>query len=125
MRNILIDDKSEALLVNRLREYRRAAGLTQSELARIVASGGTGSMFRHEQWQSSPSLFIALSYQALYKAPVSEIFTGMMQAVEIRIEAQLAEFESYLGERSALGPGAETIARKLEWLGTRRSSGPC
>jgi len=38
-------------------------------------------------------------------------------------ERQLAEFESYQGGRSAGGPSASAIARKLEWLSERRSLG--
>jgi hypothetical protein len=70
-----------------------------------------------------PSLLVALSYEVLYRVPVSEIFAGLAETVEFNVEAQLAQFETYLGEQSARSSRAVAIARKLEWLSERRSSG--
>ena len=47
---------------------------------------------------------------------VSELFTGLMEMVELQVETQLGEFETNLGEQSAHSPRAAVIAQKLEWL---------
>ena len=109
-------------LANYLRAHRRKTGITQYELAQFLGYGTHGAISRHELG-TVPSLVVGLSYQVLYRIPVSEIFAGLMETVEFRVEAQLAEFENYLGEQSAGGTRAAMIARKLEWLSERRNSG--
>ena len=119
----LIHEKPNKSLTNYLRAHRRKTGLTQRELAQFLGYGTHGAVSRHERIEAVPSLVVALSYQILYQVPVSEIFAGLTETVELDIEAQLVEFESYLGAQSAVGGRADAIARKLEWLSERRSSG--
>lgn len=119
----LIHEKPNEPLANYLRAHRRKTGITQRELARFFGYGTNGTVSRHERLEAVPSLVVALSYQVLYRIPVSEIFVGLTETVEFHIEAQLAEFENYLGEQSARGSRAAMIARKLEWLSERRDSG--
>jgi hypothetical protein len=64
-----------------------------------------------------------LGYEIVFQEPVSEIFAGLKDTVELAVEEQLATFESELQERSGRGPSAAAVARKLEWLTERRSSG--
>jgi DNA-binding XRE family transcriptional regulator len=118
-----IHEKSKEPLVNYLRAHRRKAGLTQSDLARIIGYGNDVVISRHEGLDGIPPLLIALTYQIVFRVHVSEMFVGLTQTVEIDVEARLAEFEEYLGKQSARGPRAAAIARKLEWLSERRSSG--
>jgi DNA-binding XRE family transcriptional regulator len=119
----LIHEQANQPLTNYLRAHRRKTGLTQHDLARVLGYDNREAIARHERLESMPSLLMALSYEAVYHVPVSEIFAGLAGTVELNVEAQLAEFESHLGERSASGPRAVAIARKLEWLSERRSSG--
>ena len=123
MTNKNIHEHPNEPLANYLRAHRRKTGFTQHEVARVLGRGTHGMVSHHERLGSVPPLVMALSYQMLYRVPVSELFAGLAETVEFSVEAQLAEFESYLGEQSAGGPRAAAIARKLEWLSERRSSG--
>jgi DNA-binding XRE family transcriptional regulator len=119
----LIHEQPNQPLTNYLRTHRLKTGFTQEDLAVILGYVCRDAISRHERLDSTPSLLVALSYQVLYQMPVSEIFAGMTETVEFKIEAQLAAFEDALGRHSARGPRAAAIARKLEWLSERRSSG--
>jgi DNA-binding XRE family transcriptional regulator len=118
----LIHDKPNKPLANYLRTHRLKTGLTQHDLARVLGYINSDAISRHERLGSVPSLLIALSYEVLYRVPVSEIFAGLADTVEFDVEAQLAAFREHLGEQSAHGPRAAAVARKLEWLSGRRSS---
>jgi len=118
-----IHEQSHEPLANYLRTHRLKTGFTQYEVAEVLDYLNRDVVSRHERQESIPSLLVALSYEALYHVPVSEIFAGLAKATEFRVEAQLAEFQSHLGRQSAVGPRAAAIARKLEWLGERQSSG--
>jgi DNA-binding XRE family transcriptional regulator len=123
MTNKKIHEQPNKPLANYLRAHRRKTGLTQHDVARVLGHSARGVVSHHERFESVPSLWVALSYQVLYRVPVSDIFAGLTETVEFDVEGQLAEFESYLGEQSANRHRAAAIARKLEWLGERRSSG--
>jgi len=110
-------------LANYLRIQRLKAGFTQQEVAEVLQHLHRDIISRHERQESVPSLLVALMYETFYRVPVSEIFVGLAKKVEFDVETQLAEYEKYLGEQSATGPRAASIARKLEWLSKRRSSG--
>jgi len=123
MTKTLIHEQPSEPLANYLRAHRRKTGLTQHDLARVLGYVNRGPISRHERLESVPSLLIALSYEVVYRVPVSEIFAGLAETVEFNVEAQLAQFETYLGEQSARSSQAIAIARKLEWLSERRTSG--
>jgi DNA-binding XRE family transcriptional regulator len=118
-----IHEAPQKPLANYLRAHRLKSSFTQNEVARILGRESRAIVSHHERFESLPSLFVALSYEVLYRIPVSELFTGLTEMVEIHVEAELAEFETHLGKQSASGPGADAVARKLEWLSERRSSG--
>jgi DNA-binding XRE family transcriptional regulator len=119
----LVHEQPIKPLANYLRAHRRKTGLTQHDLARVLGYVNRDAVSRHERLESMPSLLIALSYEVLYRVPVSEIFAGLAETVEFNVEAQLAQFEVHLGEQSAGTSRAAAIARKLEWLTERRGSG--
>jgi transcriptional regulator with XRE-family HTH domain len=118
-----IHEQPNEPLTNYLRTHRLKTGFTQHELAAFLGYMSHMAISRHERQQSVPCLVIALSYEIVYGVPVSEIFSGLAKSVEREVEAQLAEYETYLGTQSAAGPRAASVARKLEWLSERRSSG--
>ena len=123
MKNKRIHELPHKPLANYLRAHRHRTGFTQDDIARTLGLESRGIVSHHERFAFVPTLIVALSYQALYRVPVSEIFLGLTESVEFQVEMQLAEFEKLLGEQSARGPKAAAIARKLEWLMERRSSG--
>jgi DNA-binding XRE family transcriptional regulator len=119
----VFDEQSNEPLANYLRTHRLKSGFTQNDLAGVLGNVNRDMISRHERQEQRPSLLVALSYEIFYRIPVSEIFVGLAKTVESNVEAQLAEYQTYLGNQSATGTQAASIARKLEWLSERRSSG--
>jgi transcriptional regulator with XRE-family HTH domain len=113
-------DKPHEALGNYLRVHRRKAGISQREVEIIIGYHRRGAVSRHERLEVVPSLLIALSYQALYRVPVYELFAELTKSAESGVEERLAELETYLGQQDGRGPQAAVIARKLEWLAERR-----
>jgi len=109
-------------LVNYLRARRKGAGLSQLELAQILGYESEGPVSRHELFQSVPPLIMALAYEIVFQAPISELFVGLREAVETGVEKQIAEFEARLlnkeGNRSSRQLAEDR--RKLEWVRERR-----
>lgn len=108
-------------IANYLRSHRRRSGLSQRELAQIVGFLTGFPVSQHERSAGIPALLIALSYEIVFRVPVSELFPGLYRAVEERIEEQLTSIENELQESTAKGRRAAYIARKLEWLWERRN----
>src|SRR5882762_7085492 len=104
MTKTVIQEHTNELLANYLRAHRRKTGLTQHDLARVLGYVNRDAISRHERLESMPSLLLALSYEVLYRVPVSEIFAGLAETVEFDVEAQLAQFEIHLGEQSVGSP---------------------
>jgi hypothetical protein len=123
MSKLLTIEKANEPLANYVRIHRRKAGLSQRELGRVLGYKDEGPVSRHEQCYSVPPLLIALGYEIVFQASVSEIFPGLRDTVELAVEEQLAALESELQGRSARAPGAAAVARKLVWLSERRTSG--
>jgi DNA-binding XRE family transcriptional regulator len=118
-----IHEQRHEPLANYLRTHRLKTGFTQEDVAGVLHLVNHDVISRHERQEKIPTLLIALSYEALYRVPVSEIFAGLAKTAEFNVEGSLAEYKTYLGEQSGAGPRAASIARKLEWLSERRSSG--
>jgi hypothetical protein len=110
-------------LPNYLRVHRRGVGLHQKELSTVLGYLDDGPVSRHERFQATPSLLVALGYEVIYRVPVSEIFAGLRDQVEGEIEERLGVLEIGLQQRHARERGAAAIARKLEWLCERRELG--
>src|SRR5205085_1827135 len=80
-------------IANYLRTHRKRAGLSQRELARLLGYTDEGAISRHEQSQTFPPLFIAISYEIIFKAPVSTLFPGIHVTLREEIENRLSELE--------------------------------
>lgn len=111
-------------LANYLRMHRKKSGLSQRELANLLGFLSEIQISRHERSVTIPGLLIALGYEVIFRAPISEVFPGLYQAVETGIEERLANMENELHQSTSKGRKAATIARKLEWLWERRNSNP-
>ena len=119
----VVHEQHHEPLANYLRTHRLKTGFTQGDVAGVLGYANHDVISRHERQEKIPSLLVALSYETFYRVPVSEIFVGLASSVELNVEAHLAEYETYLGNQSATSSRAASIARKLEWLSERRSSG--
>jgi DNA-binding XRE family transcriptional regulator len=103
-----------------LRSHRKKSGLSRRELADIVGFVNKMQIARHERLDSIPTLITALSYQAIFNVPVSELFPGLYESVANIVEERLGELEKSLHESSPKGHKAHVTARKIVWLNERR-----
>lgn len=69
-------------LDNYLRTYRKRAGLSQDEMAYLLGTRDGTKSCRHESFARVPSLETALAYEAILRAPVSELFAGLYEKAE-------------------------------------------
>jgi DNA-binding XRE family transcriptional regulator len=103
------------------RSYRKRSGLSQREIAHLLGYPDQGPVSRHERLCCVPPLMIALSYQAIFRVPISDLFPGAYETAKQAIEERLAKMESTLQQCSAKGRNAAMIARKLEWMWERQN----
>jgi transcriptional regulator with XRE-family HTH domain len=106
-----------------LRTLRKRSGLSQKDLAHILGFYSAVAISRHERSDSVPDLLTALGYEAIFRVPISELFPGMYQTVAVGIEERLAKMEDELHQSTAKGRNATPIARVLEFLVMRESTG--
>lgn len=104
-----------------LRTHRKKSGFSQRELAAVLGFLTEIQVSRHERSVTIPGLMIALGYEAIFRAPISEIFPGLYRAVEAGIEDRLEDMENELQQSTVKGRKAASIARKLEWLWERKN----
>jgi DNA-binding XRE family transcriptional regulator len=97
-------------LDNYLRTYRKRAGLSQDEMAYLLGTRDGTKSCRHEQFARVPSLETALAYEAIFRAPVSELFAGIYEKAE-RATARRARLI-----KKRLRTGGRRSDRKLKLL---------
>jgi len=73
-------------LPNYLRAHRKATGLSQRDVARLLG-GGTGSskVSGYEHFRRTPTLRTALKLQIIFDRPMAELFQGMCKESEQEI----------------------------------------
>jgi DNA-binding XRE family transcriptional regulator len=104
-----------------LRSHRLKSGMSQLELAELIGIIQHHQVSNHERSSAVPSLFAALSYQAVFSAPVTELFPGIYETIRLNVEEQLAELEARLQNTALKGRPAQAVAQKLEWIHKRRN----
>lgn len=109
-------------IANYLRSHRLKSGFSRREMAKIVGLLTETQVGRHERLHTIPSLMAALSYQAVFRTSVAELFPGLYEAIAQGIEERLLAIETTLQDTSARARGAHITARKLEWLNERKNS---
>jgi DNA-binding XRE family transcriptional regulator len=115
MTNTEVDERFQ----NYLRTHRRKIGLTQREVARVLGFYDESPVSRHERFEATPPLPIAIGYEIMFRVPVSEIFAGLRDQVQGNVENRLHELGDFLGQRSVKDGSAVAVARKLMWLSER------
>jgi len=107
---------------NFLRAHRKKAGLSQREVGILLGYLDDAVVSRHEQSTTVAPLVSAIGYEIVFKKPISELFPGIRESVEKRIEAQLLRFEESLQQESGKGRRRSQIAQKLAWVSERRNT---
>jgi DNA-binding XRE family transcriptional regulator len=108
-------------LASYLHSHRKRSGLSQRELAHLLGYPDQGPVSRHERLCCVPPLLIALSYQAIFRVPISDLFPGVYETAKQAIEERLEKLKDDLHQSSAKGRNAAMIARKLEWMWEREN----
>lgn len=63
-------------LPNYLRMYRKRAGLTQAEVARLLGNHDGANVSRYERYKRNPNLETALAFCAIFGEPITELLGG-------------------------------------------------
>ena len=77
-------------ICNYVRMQRLRAGLSQSELAFLLGCHSSSKVSRYEQLKRDPSFETALACQAIFRAPVVELFPGTYTLVERQVKRRAA-----------------------------------
>ncbi len=109
-------------LASYLRSHRLKSGFSRRELAEIAGLLTETQVGRHERSNQLPSLMAALSYQAIFRIPITDLFPGLYESIAQGIEERLTALEHTLENSSARGNKANIIAIKLVWLNERKRS---
>jgi hypothetical protein len=78
-------------LPNYLQSQRKRLSLTQEEVGFLLGIGGMykgAKVCRDENFAREPSLREALTYEAMYGRPVSELFAGLSQQARQDVKAR-------------------------------------
>lgn len=105
-----------------VRYHRRKSGLTQRDIAEVLATISDKQVAKHEHARSLPSLLSAIGYQIIFRVSIAELFPDIYETVRQSVEERLAALERRLQDNTATGGKAEVIARKLIWLEERRNN---
>src|SRR5260370_22335223 len=105
----------DGYLGNYIRMHRKRANLSERELAQLLGSPDAAPVSRQERSRSLPPLLIALAYSEIFGTPVSKLFAGVHETVQLAVKSRLAELETRL-QQSQGGLQAAAVAHKLEWL---------
>jgi len=111
-------------LENYLRTYRKKSGLSQREVAFLLRCRNGTRVSRYEKRQRVPPLPTALACEAVFGAPVSELFAGMREVAGKEIGKRLLVLRSKLETSPAKGRFARIAAQKLRWLTEQHSLEP-
>ena len=95
--------------------------MSQRELAELIGIIEHHQVSNHERSSAVPSLFAALSYQAVFAVPVTELFPGIYETIRLNVEERLAELQTRLQNTAPKGRHAQAVAQKLEWIHKRRN----
>jgi transcriptional regulator with XRE-family HTH domain len=108
-------------LASYLRSHRLKSGMSQRELAELIGIIAHHQVSNHERSIAIPSLLVALSYEAIFRVPVAEMFPGLYETIKLNVEERLSQMEKKLQDSSVKGRAAQAIAHKIEWLWEHRN----
>lgn len=100
------------LLPNYLVAERKRLGLSQEEVAFMLGKKGGEQVSRHERFSLVPTLETALGYEAIYKKPVSELFSGLFDTAKENV----ADRAELLDERDRKTKGLRRNLKQKQLL---------
>lgn len=99
-------------LTNYLRTYRKRSGLTQNEVGYLLGCVNGSQVSRYEHHRRIPNLETALTYEAIFRAPVRDLFAGLFGEVERKMLKRMGR----LGRKLLAKPETPLVNAKLEAL---------
>ena len=99
-------------LPNYLRTCRKAASLTQAEVAYLLGSRTGARVSRYERFRQQPQLETVFAYEAIFRIPARELFAGLYQQVERQTHQRVRT----LTRRVSQVPPDVALRRKTEFL---------
>jgi transcriptional regulator with XRE-family HTH domain len=100
------------LLPNYLVAERKRLALSQKEVAFMLGKKSGEQVSRHERFSLVPALETALEYEAIYKKPVSELFSGLFD----KAKTNVADRAELLDERDRKTKGQRRNLKQKELL---------
>jgi transcriptional regulator with XRE-family HTH domain len=107
-------------LDNYLLAFRKRSGLTQREVAFLLGCENGAQVSRYERRRRLPPLGTALACEAVFGAPVSELFAGLRDAARKEVGNRLLALRAQLEENPGNAGDARMNAQKLRWLAERQ-----
>ncbi len=96
-------------LTHYLRTYRKRSGLTQDEVGYLLGLVNGSKVSRYECYRRIPNLQTALTYEAIFRIPVRDLFAGLFTEVEKRMLKRLGR----LGRKLLAKPETPLVNAKL------------
>ena len=100
------------LLTNYLRTYRKRSGLTQEEVGYLLGCANGSKVSRYEHYRRIPNLDTALTYEAIFRTPVQDLFAGLFAEDERKMLKRIGR----LGKKLLAKPETPLVNAKLEAL---------
>ena len=97
-----------------LRACRKRSGLSQRDVGYLLGAKSRAQVSRYER-RHAPPLRTALAFEALFGAPVSEIFAGMREVVEKELSRRVRELALDLRAQNGKR-NSRVTSQKLQWL---------
>lgn len=104
---------------NYLKLYRKRAGLTQAEAAKLIGSRDRLQFARYERHLVDPPLRTAVACEQVFGVPISHLFAGLNQEVNTTTLRRTRSFKDRLRRAALLTPTNRRLMQKLEWISDR------
>ncbi len=102
-----------SLLHNYLSTYRKRAGLSQQDVARLASDSSSGAIARNELANRLPSLKLAIAYEVIYGERLAKLFAGLYEEVEADIADRAKELLEEI-DAEGVGPRPRKYRRLSE-----------
>ena len=99
-------------LPNYIRTQRKRTHLTQREVAFLLGAKTSAHVCRHERLEQTPNLQTLLAYEILFHTPVRNLFGGVHQDVEQKLQRRIR----LLIQKLATSSYSRMQVRKIEML---------
>ena len=86
-------------LANYLRRHRKQIGLSQDDIASLLGQHSGAVVSRYERFEREPTLRTALAFEVIFGTPVRELFAGLYEDVEARVEPRARALNEKLLEK--------------------------